>query len=630
MTTGMPVLHPDPPRIPPHLFSEQEVLSAFRTLPPEAHVFVRLRLLDADTNRDRELDFLVIHPELGLVIVEVKGRGVEPCGDHWVRKDTQGQQQVLEESPGEQLLAQQYALLQFLQEAGLGFVPQITRVLALPALPLKPDQGLGPDLPSCRILTREKLRRPFLAIREAVAGGAPWETWRKTSEARNHEVWAAPMRKLLDLMAPQLAIPSTLAEVLDAEGRLQDLAAQTLMDHLALNFSRGRFHVQGGPGSGKSLLVRQVSRLWATEGRRVLVLAFNKALTYATQNALDDLLYADRALVSTYHDLAVNLLREAGQLPLCEDQARFFNEQIPEALNKLLSSGDFRSAGSWNALVVDEAQDLDPAWVRPLLALLRDPERDPVLLFEDSAQSLYREGRHDLGQPWRLDLSLRQHPALRRAACLAFPACGWEAPSEMPDDGAATFQRSSPDSWKRDLAFHLDSLAKDGIQPRQVLLLAPHRPSTLGLKDGQPMGPWRLNTVADWWEDEKAEHVRMGTVHAFKGLEADVVIYLAPAYRHPDSQRLAYTAYSRARHRLIVLEKAIAEPARPKPEVVPANPVPTSVVQAPQVRTFSDAQRSLLLEALTAAKNYRPGQKPKQKSQPAQDPEFASEHEGKP
>lgn len=621
----MPILHPDPPRIPPHLFSEQEVLAALRTLPPEAHVFVRLRLLDAETNRDRELDFLVIHPELGLVIVEVKGRGVEPCGDHWVRKDSQGQQQVLEESPGEQLLAQQYALLRFLQEAGLGFVPQITRVLALPALPLKPDQGLGPDLPSCRILTREKLQRPFLALREAVAGGTSWETWRKSPEARNHEVWAGPMRKFLDLMAPQLAAPPTLVQILEAEGRLQDLTARTLTDHLAQNFSRGRFHVQGGPGSGKSLLARQVSRLWASEGRRVLVLAFNKALTYATQSALDDLLCADQALVSTYHDLAVNLLREAGQLPDFEDQSRFFNEEVPLGLNKLLSQGTCKSAGNWSALVVDEAQDLDPSWVRPLLGLLRDPERDPVLLLEDSAQSLYREAHHDLGQIWRLDLNLRQHPALRRAACLVFPSCGWDAPAEIPEDGAATYQRSSPNSWKRDLAAHLDALAKDGIQPRQVLLLAPHRPDTLGLKDGQVIGPWRLNTVADWWAEEKAEHVRMGTVHAFKGLEADVVIYLAPAYRHSDAQRLAYTAYSRARHRLIVLERAIAEPIRSQADLGSAKHRPLSATPAPQVRIFSEAQRTVLLEALTAAKSYRPGQK--RTSVSAQEPEIVQEAE---
>ena len=56
----MPILHPDPPRIPPDLHSEREVLAALRMLPPEAHVFVRLRILDAEANKDRELDFLVL------------------------------------------------------------------------------------------------------------------------------------------------------------------------------------------------------------------------------------------------------------------------------------------------------------------------------------------------------------------------------------------------------------------------------------------------------------------------------------------------------------------------------------------------------------------------------------------
>lgn len=614
----MPILHPDPARIPPHLFSEQEVLSALRTLPPETHVFVRLRVLDAETNRDRELDFLVIHPELGLVIVEVKGRGVEPRGDHWIRRDAQGREQVLEEPPGAQLLAQQYALLHFLQEAGLGFVPQITRVLALPALSLEAGQSLGPDLPSCRILTREKLQRPFLALRDAVTGGTAWEAWRRTPEARHHGIRPEPLRKLLDVLAPRLAPPPPLAQVLEAEGRLQDLAARTLMDHLAMNFSRGRFHVHGGPGSGKSLLARQVTRLWAAEGRRVLVLAYNKAITYATQNALEDLVRADRVLVSTYHDLAVNLLWEAGLLPPCEDRRRFFDQEVPERLNALLREGNCRSAGSWDALVVDEAQDLDPSWVRPLLGLLRDPERDPVLLLEDPAQSLYREARHELGQPWRIDLNLRQHPALRRATCLAFPSCGWGAPEEVPEEGAVTFQPSSPDTWKRDLATHLDKLAKEGLQPRQVLILSPHRPETLRLKDGQPLGPWRLNATPDWWEGEKAEQVRMGTVHAFKGLEADVVIYLAPAYRHPDAQRLAYTAYSRARHRLIVLEKALAKPVRPEVEsgTKEATPMPAGVV--PHVRSFDASQRAALMEALTAAQHWRPGRSPKAQEAPGE------------
>ncbi|HLO66736.1 MAG TPA: nuclease-related domain-containing protein, partial [Holophaga sp.] len=203
----MPVLHPDPARIPPAMHAEQEVLGALRTLPPDAHVFIRLRILDPETNRDREIDFLVAHPELGLVIVEVKGKGVECRGDHWVRRNLQGGEEVLDETPGEQILAQQHLLLKHLQEAGAGFVPQITRMLALPALPLADDEDLGPDLPACRILTRSKLRNPFLSLRAGVSGGAAWEAWRTSEAARHHAIRPDVMRRILEALRPRLAPP---------------------------------------------------------------------------------------------------------------------------------------------------------------------------------------------------------------------------------------------------------------------------------------------------------------------------------------------------------------------------------------------------------------------------------------
>jgi hypothetical protein len=601
----MPILHPNPARVPAHLLSEQEVLRSLSKLPPESHVFVRVRILDAEANRDRELDFLVIHPELGLVIIEVKGRGVEPKGEHWIRRHPDGREEILNETPGEQLQAQQYALLKYLHSSDLGFVPQVTRVLALPSLPLPDDASLGPDLPACRILTRAKLEHPLLALRVAVTGGMDWDGWKQSNQGRQHAIRPDVLRGLIEALTPKLLPPPTLAELCVAEGQVQDQAAQVLLSHLAQNFSGGRFHVSGGPGSGKSLVARQVARLWAAEGRQVLVVAFNKALTYATQGMLQDLESAGRANVFTYHDLAVTLLSAAKRLPVCEDETTFFNELLPEGLNQLLKTSD-QLAQRWDALIVDEAQDLDPAWVNPLLNLLRDPLLDPVLLLEDPAQSLYRDAQHSLGQPWRLDLNLRQHPAIRRAACLAFPACGWEPPQEIPDDGALSMLRSDPETWKRDLAEQLTRLAAEGLLPHQVMILAPHKPETMGFKDGQRVGPWSLNAVRDWWEAERSEQVRMGTVYAFKGLEADVVIYLAPAYKHGDGARLAYTAFSRARHRLIVLEKAIPKPVRLKLEE-PMAKKPMTTPTAPQVRTFSEGQRQNLLEALTAAKRWKPG-----------------------
>jgi hypothetical protein len=126
------------------------------------------------------------------------------------------------------------------------------------------------------------------------------------------------------------------------------------------------------------------------------------------------------------------------------------------------------------------------------------------------------------------------------------------------------------------------------------------------LKDGQQLGPWPLNAEADWWEGEKAQHVRMGTVHAFKGLEADVVIYLAPAYAHSDGQRLAYTAYSRARHRLVVLEKAIAHPARPVAMESSTRKAPDQQGRFNVANNLTEGNREALMGALTAVGNWRP------------------------
>lgn len=603
----MPILHPPQPRLPAHLHSEQEVLASLRTLPPDSHVFARLSILDSETNRDREIDFLVLHPELGLVLVEVKGRGVEPRGEHWIRRRSDGVEEVLDESPGAQLQGQQWALVRFLQQASPGFIPHVTRLLALPSLLLPPDQALGPDLPACRILTREKLARPFEALREAVSGGEAWRAWRARPESRHHEIRPDRMADFIRALTPGLHPPTPLADLLMEEGHLQDAQSRFLLDHLAQNFAGGRFHVTGAPGSGKSLLARQTARLWAAEGRRVLVLAFNRALTYATQSALELLIQRHQVNVFTYHDLAVTLLSGAGRLPSSEGTADYFNRLLPQGLADLLANPQGATLPCWDALVVDEAQDLDPTWVQPLTHLLRHPDRDPVLLLEDPAQGLFRQAHHELGQPWRLELNLRQHPALRRASCLVHPACGWEAPEVEDADGVFRQVQSGPRSWRDDLAMELAALAAEGLAPHQVMILAPHRPQTLKVEDGAAIGPWTVNTVSDWWEGAKAQHVRFGTVQGFKGLEADVVIYLAPGYRRPDAPLLAYTAYSRARHRLIVLEKALGEPERPRPAapVLPA-PLPPAPPRPSisQARTLPPDQQACLLSALTAARQW--------------------------
>jgi hypothetical protein len=196
----MPIFQPLQPQIPTHLQDARKVLDAFRLLPPETRVLVRVQLPDPEAPGSLELDFLVADPSLGLVIVSVLPDGAEPRKGHWVCRNAAGAFETMARSPSELLQAQQIALFKFLKGAGLGFVPRMTQVLAVPSLPLEPGQALGPSLPACRLLTGGKLGNPYIALRLAVTGGRTWTEFSTTPLAGQFSMG----RETLERMAAAL------------------------------------------------------------------------------------------------------------------------------------------------------------------------------------------------------------------------------------------------------------------------------------------------------------------------------------------------------------------------------------------------------------------------------------------
>jgi hypothetical protein len=289
-----------------------------------------------------------------------------------------------------ELTRAQYQLQNLLKQAGVA-VPRITRVLALPGLPLKPGQSLGPELPAWRILTRDKLRRPLAALGEAVAGGRPWASWRSLDRSSHPTLGPEPFQALLAQLVPLLLPQLPLEELLAGDGGGRDGDAQAPLDHLAHNFSQGRYRVRGAGGLGKSLLGRKVARLWAAEGRRVLLLVAGAGQAAVATGALEPLVQSGQVVVRTYRDLALEVLDEARiTAPADADLAAALAAAVPA----------YRSR--WTALVLDDAQDLDPGWVAPLHGLLQAPAADPFLALEAPVPG--RAPRTLPGQLWQLDL----------------------------------------------------------------------------------------------------------------------------------------------------------------------------------------------------------------------------------
>ena len=195
----MPIFYPHQPQIPTHLQGERKVLDAFRVLPPETRVFVRVQLPDPqapEAEGKLDLDFLVADPDLGLVLVNVLADGVEPRKGHWVCRNAAGDFARMAKSPADGLQDQQNALFRFLKGMDLAFVPRITQVLALPCLPLEAGRALGPSLPACRLLTEEKLRNPYISLRLAVTGGKTWTEWSTTPLAGQFAIGGGTMERL--------------------------------------------------------------------------------------------------------------------------------------------------------------------------------------------------------------------------------------------------------------------------------------------------------------------------------------------------------------------------------------------------------------------------------------------------
>jgi hypothetical protein len=63
---------------------------------------------------DGEADFVAVHPSHGIIVIEVKGGGIEVDQGRWMSTDRNGVQHAIK-NPFEQAAASKHDLLRFLQ-----------------------------------------------------------------------------------------------------------------------------------------------------------------------------------------------------------------------------------------------------------------------------------------------------------------------------------------------------------------------------------------------------------------------------------------------------------------------------------------------------------------------------------
>jgi hypothetical protein len=363
-----PGLHPAAGPRPTGSQAERRVYEALRAALPEGwYAWHSLRLRTRDGHLG-EGDFVLAHPARGLLVLEVKGGAVSQADGLWYQNGVR-----MEPPPLEQAFEFKRLLLDRLREAGCE-PPAHGVAVAFPDV----AHGAGPtqdDLAGVT-LDGETLRwldRALPALIERAL--LPARRQRGNWIDRIHQLWG-------DTWIPRLTLGARVRHAADDRVRL-DAQQLALLGALDQNH---RLLVEGGAGSGKTLLAREAALRRAECGARVLVLTFTEALAQWLSRSID----APSVDVAPIRRFALDLLEQAG-LPHSRPPGSDEWEEVSlrAAVDALPLPGS-----KWNFLVVDEAQDLT---------------RDDWFLVEEISRHGDLWAFHDPAQRFWSDRSIPEH-----------------------------------------------------------------------------------------------------------------------------------------------------------------------------------------------------------------------------
>lgn len=497
-------------------------------------------------SREGEADFLILHRQFGLLIIEVKGGEITLKGRTWYRHVKAGLKEI--KDPVRQARRSLWALKKRIElVCGKAVADQtiISVAVAFPHCLFKDNPPT--DLPADAILTMDDLAQVESAILRAYKAGGGGK--RELSPQEFDAVRRA--------LAPEFRVYEPLRVSVDAAGETLARLTRQQLQVLRGFDANGRAIIEGVAGSGKTLLAMQRARSLATTHKAVLFTCFNAELAkwIREEMAADLAENGGKITVQNFHRLASDLCK-AAEVDFTvnqQDAARWWDEKAPDLLAEA-ALDLYDGEPPFDAMVVDEAQDFSPSWWDALEYLC--DRKSAVWAFLDKAQSLRRDPVDPpLDGAFRFALDVNCRNTRRIVACANAATDIASEPFELAPLGRPPklIVPQTPIAISGLVQQEVRSLLKDHrLEARQIAILGPASKAkgplaTVSAIDGVP-----LIDDASQWRDGRG--ILCSTARSFKGLEADVVILcdfsgLGSLFTVSD----LYVALTRARSHLVIV-----------------------------------------------------------------------------
>jgi hypothetical protein len=532
------------PMLPTESSAERRLYEGFLEQLDESYVVyhsVDWVLAGRDAPVQGEADFVVAHPESGVLVLEAKGGALayDPTTRRWTQTG-QGGTHHLDEDPFHQARDEMHSLKQILQAqpGWREWMPSYGYAVAFPDGDYSVDAH--PGAPARYAIDRDDLGRLAMRIRDVML---EWQRPGRTFGAQGMDALATALGYRVEIRTPLKLLfgeeDRTIVELTENQAYVRSLVLH-----------RKRAAVTGPAGSGKTILATEISRHVAESGQRTLLTCFNKRLAEHLQLCTQGV---PNLHVAHFHGLCMELAREAGLSPLeptGPDDRGWFDQTLPG----LLEEAARKLGPRFDAIVVDEAQDFKGWWWPTLLSLHEEPDSGTLFLFADDGQNLY--GGDALPLSPEDILPPLPHNLRNTQAIHEFVSVYYEPGSPGPGLAKGPYGRAvevlaydDDDELARLVEVVLINLVEqDQIPLDDIVLLTPSGKAKSRLWARGVLGRFRLSDRVE------PDTVLWSSVHAFKGLERPVVI-LAEIGDKRDEEVATYlrAGATRARNHLIVI-----------------------------------------------------------------------------
>lgn len=487
--------------------AECKVFAALSALPHPYVVFYSIHwqtIANEKGVKEGEADFVIAHPEKGVIVLEVKGGGIRYSAKEgqWYSRDAYGQEHPIKD-PVVQGSHNAHQLLRQLQELPEwpGRYLNISNAVCFPDISVGKGQVLRPDLRRELILDHNDIENIHPAIErmfsvlfgENITYGAPGSDGMKIIEG---------------YLARSFELRTPLGVELEAEEERLIHLTEEQFRILSFLGDRKRAAISGCAGSGKTMLAVRKAQQLSSLGLSVLLTCFNAPLAEYLRKQLPEV------DVYHFHGLCKAAADQYGYVLRSTAESDYYDELLPQAL---LDASE-KIGRVYDAIIVDEGQDFQLTYWAALEPLLK--ENGYLYIFYDNNQNLY-SGISDFGgliqeAPFSLNRNCRNTKSIHQVVTKFHdnPASLWaEGPQGRPPE-LTSYQGEEDMLRQLQKLLHL-LIREEHIACDDIVILTPRGEMRTCLKPGIRLGMFTLSAQPP----QRANTIQTTSVYRFKGLE---------------------------------------------------------------------------------------------------------------